>query len=155
MSFLDTLFGSPEGATSNNKAYPWIKDNYGASGAGAFNSGLGGLMGLLGLGGDPNASSAALDNYWKSSGGDFQLNQGVNAINSNMYSRGLGQSGAAMKGLEGYRSGLASTKLNEIMQNYLGVANLGLGAGGLVANAGQQEKKSGATPGLASLLAFI
>jgi hypothetical protein len=108
-------------------------------------------------------SKAALDNFWKSTGGDFLLKQGTDQINANMYSRGLGKSGADMKGLENYRSGLASTKLNDLLQNYFGLAKLGLGAGSLVTDAGQYSKGTGATQGslgsimqgIGALAAFI
>lgn len=158
MSFLT---GKPQKQTSEsgNTAYPWIQQNYGSGGASAFNGGMGAIQSILGLGGSGGAG--ALDNWWNSSGGNFLLDQGVDSINSNFYSRGLGQSGAAMKALEGYRSGLASTKLNEVMQNYFGFANLGLDAGKLVGGAGSYSKGSGSggTQGLGSLigaaLAFI
>jgi hypothetical protein len=107
------------------------------------------------------ASKAALDNFWKSTGGDFLLKQGTDQINANMYSRGLGNPGADMKGLEDYRQGLASTKLNDLLQNYFGLAKLGLGAGSLVTDAGQYSKgKSSSDTGnlgktLGGLLAFI
>lgn len=141
MGIFQSIFGgSKSKSESGNHAFPWIQDNYGAGGAGAFNGGLGGIEGLLGLGGNPAASKAAVDSFWKSTGGDFLLNQGTDQINANMYSRGLGKSGADMKGLENYRSGLASSKLNDLMQNYFGLAKLGLGAGSLVSDAGQYSK---------------
>lgn len=141
MSFLSSIFGgSKQSQTSGNNAYPWIKSTFGPGAGSAFNSGTSGIQGLLGLpGGDPQA----LQKYWNGSGGQFMLNQGTDAINSNMYARGLGKSGADIKGLEDYRSGLASTKMNEVMQNYLGLAKLGLGAGSLVSDAGQFSKGGG------------
>jgi hypothetical protein len=102
-----------------------------------------------------------LQKFWNGTGGQFLLNQGTNSINSNMYARGLGNSGAAMKSLEGYRQNLASTKLNDLMQNYMGLAKLGLGAGSLVSDAGQYSKSKGteqtgnAGSSLGALLAFI
>jgi hypothetical protein len=156
--FQGIFGGSKSSSSSGNKAYPWIQDNYGASGASAFNGGTSALEGLLGLGGgDPQA----LQKFWNSTGGQFLLNQGTNSINSNMYARGLGNSGAAMKSLEGYRQNLASTKLNDLMQNYMGLAKLGLGAGSLVSDAGQYSKSKGteqtgnAGSSLGALLAFI
>lgn len=161
---MNTIFGGSkqkQTSESGNTAYPWLQQNYGATGASAFNGGLGGAMGILGIGGDPASSQAALDNFWKSSGGDFLLHQGIEGVNNNMYARGLGLSGADMKGLEDYRSGLASTKLQDILNDYLGVSKLGLGAGDLIANAGQFSKgqsSGNSSQGIAStigaLLAF-
>lgn len=97
--------------------------------------------GAGGAGGAPGADP--LSTFFNSAGGQFQLNQGVNAVNANMASRGLLDSGADMKGLENYRQGLASTYL----QNYIGdlgnFAKLGLGGGSLVTDAGQQSSGSG------------
>src|ERR1051325_5824533 len=138
-----TLFGgssSKSKSESGNLAYPWAMQNFGSSSAGAFNGGLGAIASILGLGGDPGAGKAALDNWWNSSGGKFLLDQGTDAINSNFYARGLGQSGAAMKALEGYRQNLADTKLNEVLQNMFGLSKLGLGGAGLVTDAGQYSK---------------
>jgi hypothetical protein len=157
------LFGGStqkQKSESGNTAYPWLQDNFGDTSASAYNGGLGQVMGILGMGGgDPQA----LQKYWNSSGGQFQLDQGTDAINSNFAARGLGQSGAAMKALEGYRSNLASTKLDDIINNFLGVSKVGLGGADLIANAGQYSKgtstgssdtgNAGST--LGALLAFI
>lgn len=137
-----TIFGGKkEKSQSGNHAYDWIKSNYG-SWAGTGTQGVNMLGNVLGLGGS-GASSQALDDYWKSSGGDFLLNQGVDAINSNMYARGLGNSGAAMKGLEEFRSDLSSTKLDNYLGQLNDLAKLSLGAGGLIGDAGQFSKGSG------------
>lgn len=145
---MKDVFGGSD-SKSGNHAYDFLKANYGQSGANAFNSGTSAIEGLLGLsGGDPQA----LQKFWNGTGGQFLLNQGTNAINSNFYARGLGKSGAAMKALENYRSGLASTKLNELMQNYFGLSKLGLGAGDLLAQAGQYSKGQQSSGGLGSFL---
>lgn len=113
----------------------------------------GGTPGAPGAGAGAS-SGDALSNYFNSAGGQFQLNQGANAINSNMASRGLLNSGADMKGLENYRQGLASTYL----QNYIGdlsnYSQLGLGGGNLVTGAGQQYSSQGSsnTNGLGNFL---
>lgn len=163
---IRTVFGgskSKSKSESGNNAYPWAMQNFGSSSAGAYNGGLGALAGILGVGGDPNSGKAALDNFFHSSGGDFLLNQGVNAVNSNMYSRGLGLSGADIKGLEDYRQNLASTKLQDFIGNLNDYSKLGLGGGSLVTDAGQYSKGSGSgteSSGglgkfLGSMLAFI
>ena len=140
MGIFQSIFGgskSKSSSESGNKAYPWISQTFEPGAASAFNGGTSALEGILGLGGgDPQA----LQKFWNGTGGQFLLNQGVNQVNSNMYARGLGQSGADMKGLETFRQGLASSKLNDLMQNYMGLAKLGLGAGGLVSDAGQYSK---------------
>lgn len=147
-SVIRTVFGgssSKNKSQSNNQAYPWAQQAFGGSSANAFNGGLGSLAGILGVGGDPNSGSTALNNFFDSSGGNFLLNQGTDAVNSNMYARGLGTSGADMKGLEDYRQGLASTKLQDYIGDLNNYAKLGLGGGSLVTDAGQQSSSSGSS----------
>jgi hypothetical protein len=164
MSFLT---GSPGKSTSvsdtqsGNKAYPWIQQNFGASGAGAFNQGTSAISSLLGLGGDPAASKAALNNWWNSAGGQFQLGEGLDALTNKYSSMGLYNSGAAAKAMEKYRQGLASTYLQQYLGNLGDLSKLGLGAGGLVTQAGQystghsESKSTGQTEGLGGLLGSL
>jgi hypothetical protein len=143
------LFGSPgkEKTESGNHAWPAISDAF--SPALGYVTGSGDMMSnLLGLGGGA-AQTEGLKNYANSGGMQFLLDEGTDSINSNMYARGLGQSGAAMKGLEKYRSGLASTYLDNYMKHLQGLGQLGLGAGGVMSDAGQWSKgdKTGAKKG--------
>lgn len=153
MSFLTGKAGKSE-SESGNYAYPWIKSTYGPAGGNAFNFGTSTIQSILG--GGPGGD-AALDNWWNSSGGKFLLDQGLDTVTNKYASLGLSKSGAAMKGIEDYRSGLASTKLGEAMQQYFGLANLGLGAGNLISGAGQysKSKSTGATQGLAGLIGSL
>ena len=141
--------GGGQKTESGNKAYGFIKDTYAPmaqKGVGGFNA-FGDILGL----GAPGAGAEALDNYWNSSGGQFLLDQGLDGLTSRYASQGLSRSGAAMKGMEQYRQGLASTKLD----NYLGhlgqYSQLGLGAGGLITSAGQYSKGK-QTKGIGGLL---
>lgn len=81
------------------------------------------------LGGGPNG-------FADSGGYNFLLNKGTQDVNSNMASRGLLNSGADMKGLEDYRGGLAQTYLNNYMNQVNNMGQLGIGAGGVLANSG-------------------
>jgi hypothetical protein len=94
--------------------------------------------------------------YANSGGFNFLLNQGTDAVNSNMASRGLLNSGADIKGLEDYRSGLASTYLDQYMNHLNQMGQLGIGAGGVLADSGRvaQENSSskGAKKGIAGTL---
>lgn len=74
-----------------------------------------------------------------SGGFKFLMNQGTQDVNSNMASRGLLNSGADMKGLEDYRSGQAQTFLNNYLNQVNNMGQLGLGAGGVLANSGDQS----------------
>jgi len=75
--------------------------------------------GLLGVGGDPAASAAALDTYRSSTGYQDLLNTGLGSVNSNAYARGMGDSGATLKALQ--TKGMALADQNQ--QQYLGNLN--------------------------------
>ena len=139
MGLKSTLFGHPSkgssSSVSGNSAYPAISSAF-TPALGYLTQG-GSMMGnLLGLNGG-QAQTQGLQNWANSGGYNFLMNQGIDTVNSNMYSRGLGASGADMKALENYRSGLASTYLNQYMNNLLDFSKLGLGAGGVMSDAGR------------------
>lgn len=79
----------------------------------------------------PNQNNPAFQNYLNSTGYQFQLGQGENAITGNAASKGLLSSGATGKALTQFGQNLASTSFN----NYLG--QLG-GLAGLQGNQAQQ-----------------
>jgi hypothetical protein len=130
----DTLFGSPgkEKSKSGNKAWEDIQ--------GAFKPALGYVTNAGGSMWDMLKGGPA--GFADSGGFKHLLEQGTNAVNSNFYARGLGQSGAAMKGLEKYRYGLASTYLSQYMDQLNNLGKLGIGAGGVMSSAGQYSKGS-------------
>lgn len=103
---------------------------------------MGQAANILGLGGG-EAQDEALGNWYDSSGGKFLLNQGLDDVDAMYRSRGLGQSGATMKAMENYRSGLASTKLNEYLGNLNQLSGLSLGAGNLIGSLGQTDTEKG------------
>ena len=69
-------------------------------------------------------------------GYQFQLDRGLEAINSNAYARGLGQSGATYKALQQFGDGLAQNYYQQYLSNTMAVANQGYGAAGAIAGAG-------------------
>ncbi len=87
---------------------------------------------LLGLpGGDGSNAAATLA---ATPGYQFQLNQGVQAVNANAYARGMGNSGAAMKALQDRGNGLAHQNYNNYVNQVGSVADRGVSAmNGLVA----------------------
>jgi hypothetical protein len=143
----DLFGGGGSESKSENLAYPWIKDNFGSTSSGAYNMGLGNIGSIL------SGNSQALDNFWENGGGSFLMEKGTDDITAKMAKLGLTKSGATVKGLEDYRQGLASTKLGELLGHFGNLAQLGLGGGNLVANAGQVSSgTSGGGGGLGSLL---
>src|SRR5690242_2546451 len=110
---MQDLFGGSS-SSSKNRAYGDINNAYLPS-INQFGQTYNALGNILGVNGSP-AQSQGLQNYWNSAGGQFQLGQGLDALTSKYASMGLLKSGSAMKAMEQYRQGLASTYLN----NYLG-----------------------------------
>lgn len=145
--------GGGGGGKSGNHAWDEIKDTYypmAQKGVGGYNA-LGNLLGLGGSG----AHSQAINDYWNSTGGKFQLEQGLDAVTSKMSAAGLRQSGAYGKAMEQYRQGLASTYADNFLGKLLQYSQLGLGAGNLMANAGQYSKGQGAGGGLGGILGGV
>ena len=90
---------------------------------------------LLGLSPVTDQTKQAFNNYLGSTGYQFQLNQGQNAIASSAAMKGLLNSGGTAKALEQYGQNLASTTFN----NYLNqVGQTGINAQN-VAGLGQTE----------------
>jgi hypothetical protein len=95
------------------------------------------LQGFLGLGGDPAASQAALNNYLNSTGYQFNLQQGEQAAEQNAASSGMLNSGATLKALDAYGTGLADQYGQQYEQNLQGVVNTGEGAANALSGQGQ------------------
>lgn len=115
-----------------------LNEGLAADGAYAQAIGPGGLYGaLLGLGGDTEAAQQAFDNYRDSTGYQFRLDQGLGAITGGAASRGLLNSGATARALQGYGQNLASQEFG----NYLGQIQTYAGGLGdyLTALQGQQQ----------------
>lgn len=91
----------------------------------------------------PSQNNPAYQNYLNSTGYNFQLQQGSNAITGNSASKGLLDSGATAKALTGYGQNLASTTFGNYLGQLGGLAGLqgqqvgqGLTATGQVGQAG-------------------
>lgn len=142
----DTIFG----AKSKEKSESGNLNNDLLTGAMSpalgYLTGGGNLLGnMLGVGGAP-AQTDALNNYAKSGGMDFLMQQGQKAITSSKAASGLLNSGSYGTALEKYGQGLASTYLNQYMSQLLDFSKLGLGAGGILASSGAYSKGSGTGP---------
>lgn len=92
---------------------------------------------LLGLGGDAGAAKNAFDKYLGSTGYQFQLGQGVNAITGNRAASGTLDSGGTLKSLNAYGQGIASNYFQSYLNNLSGVAGTGLTGASALAGVGQ------------------
>src|ERR1700761_1711170 len=105
---------SQSASQSSNQAYPMLSQALGGqttNGTGASNA----LAALLGVGGNPAAQQQAFQNWQNSTGYNFGLNQGTQAITQNAAASGLLDSGATGKALQTYGTNYANTQY----QNYL------------------------------------
>jgi hypothetical protein len=153
MSTKSTIFGKkpkPETSESGNHAYNDISSAF-SPGFNYFSQGGNMVGNLLGVNGGP-AQTAGLENFANSGGMDFLREQGTKAITSSKAAQGLLNSGSYGTALEKYGQGLASTYLNQYMDNLMKYSNLGLQSGMLVSDAGKYSKGTGATAGKPGLL---
>jgi hypothetical protein len=82
------------------------------------------------------AANSAFDTFRGSTGYQFRLSEGLDAVNSNWFGAGLGQSGAALKALNEYGQNFASNEFGNYM-GYLGQQQgTGLQAAGAQAGVG-------------------
>jgi hypothetical protein len=95
------------------------------------------LQGFLGLGGDPAATQKAFQNYLNSTGYQFNLDQGLDAVNQSKAAAGLLRSGSAVKALDAYGTGLADQYGQQYVGNLQNEVSTGQSAASGLAGAGQ------------------
>jgi len=95
------------------------------------------LNGFLGLGGDPTATQTAFQNYLNSTGYQFNLNQGLNAVNQSKAAAGLLRSGSTLTALDNYGTGLADQYGQQYVGNLQNEVSTGASAASGLAGAGQ------------------
>lgn len=91
------------------------------------------IAGLLGTGGDAQASNVAFDTFKNSTGYQTNLREGLNATVANNAARGTFQSGATAKALQDRGVNLNSAYLQQFLQNLSGQSNTGTAAKGAIA----------------------
>jgi len=103
---------------------------YVQGGLGAYST----LNSLLGVGGNSQTMQDTLSNL---PGYQFTLNQGLKSVQNSAAARGLGDSGAALKGAANYATGLAQSNFGNYASLLQGSANTGMSAGSAIAGVGQ------------------
>lgn len=99
---------------------------------------------LLGLGGNTQAANTAFQNYLKSTGYQFNLDSGNNAIESTAGAKGLLNSGGTAKALIKYGQNLGSNYFNNYLTNLNNVGASGYNAVTAAGNAGTGAGSSAA-----------
>lgn len=121
-----------------NNYWPQAQEDFGGVAQQAGTAGNA-LSALLGLGGDPTAQQGAFNTWKDSTGYQFGLDQGTNAITGSAAAKGLLNSGSTAKALNQFGQDYASTKFNDYLTQLLNLGNQGLQAGQLLGNVGQES----------------
>lgn len=94
------------------------------------------MAALLGVGGNSTAAQNAFTKYLGSTGYNFQLGQGLNAVNNNYATHGALDSGASLKALNDYAQGQASNAFQNYFGNLGTLSGTGLSATNALAGVG-------------------
>lgn len=144
---MSKLFGgSKSKSTSDNKAFGQIQGQFGP--VGDFTKSSGDAISAL-LGGD----STGFDKFKAATGYDAMAEQGSRGITGNAAAKGVLRSGGLAKGLQTFGTNLQNQFADSYMGRLLGLGQMGLGAGGLLANAGQTSTSTQKSkPGLGGFI---
>jgi hypothetical protein len=145
---MSSIFGgSQQQSSSSNQAYPMLSNALGGqvSNGGAASNQISSMLGLNGTQGQ----NQAFQNWQDSTGYQFGLNQGSQAITGNAAATGLLNSGATAKALNTYGQNYANTQYGNYNNQLQGLVSGGNQAAGTIAQAGQQSNSSGSSsPGI-------
>jgi len=122
-------------STSNNKAYESINSSFSPM-FGAASSATNDMQRLLG------GDSSGFDAYKKATGFDAFAEQGSRGILGAGAAKGLLRSGASGKALQSFGQTVENQFAGDYMQRLLGVGGMGMQAGQLVTQAGQQSEST-------------
>lgn len=142
MSFLKPTPATSSSANTNNDL---IKSTYG----GSMNQGTGAMSNLSALltgTGNTAGANAGYDNYLQKAGFAPAMRQLSQSVTGQGAASGILNSGSTAKALQTRGAELNNNFYNNYLQQLAGLSGMGLQAGGLVANAGQQSKSNGGGP---------
>jgi hypothetical protein len=137
---MGNLLGSNSSQSSSNQNYGNASSNLGST-VGQTGDAASAISALLGNGGTA-AQQAGFNNYKNSSGYNFALQQGENAITGSAAAKGLLNSGSTLKALSNYGQNTANNFLQQYIQNQSGLAGLGIQANNSINGAGQTSNGS-------------
>ena len=89
-----------------------------------------------------NPAQQAFDQYRNSTGYDFRVKQGMDAVNSGYAGRGAIKSGAALKAVNDYGQGMASQEFGNYLNALGNQQALGMSAGSALTGVGQNYANS-------------
>lgn len=100
------------------------------------------IKGMLGIGGDPAAQAGAFNQFKNSTGFQSAMDAGTQAIGNSQAAKGMFQSGATGKKLASFGQGLGQQYLGSYMDKLFNLGQMGIGAGGILAQSGQTSQAS-------------
>jgi hypothetical protein len=98
-----------------NDLMPWVGSG------GLANTASADLLGLNG----PEAATAAMGNFRTSPGYQFQMDQGLRAVDAGAAAKGLLRSGSTLKAEQAFGAGLADSDFQQYYKNLMGLSTLG------------------------------
>lgn len=140
---MGSIFGGSKSKTEN-QAYGAIKDSFSP----LFKYGGEGAMGMSALLGGDNTG---FNKYKDAIGYDWEQQRGGDNVMSKFAKVGGLDSGATLKGLASFQSGLDNQYANSYLDKLLGLSTVGTSAGQLVTQAGQKSTSS-SSPGLGGMI---
>lgn len=126
------LFGGSK-SKSYNQAFETLNTALSPT-LGNIQEGFGGLSALL------RGDSSGFDNFKKATGFDGLIEEGSRGITGNAAAGGMLRSGGTQKALSNYAGTMQNQYADKYMENLYKQIQGGLGAGGLLAQAGQVSK---------------
>lgn len=142
MGFLKPKAAKQSSENVNNSLITSTYGNQLAQGTNANNY----LSALLTGTGNTEAANSAYQSYLNNAGYQSAMRQLSQGITGQGAASGLLNSGATAKALQSQGAALNQQYYNNYLQQLTGLSNLGLQAGGLIANTGQKSSSTGGSP---------
>lgn len=147
--------GGSSKSSSGNQAFPYLQGALGGTvgQGGAAGSQIADMLGLNG-----GASQSQGFNNWKNSTGyQFGMDQGMQAITGGAASKGLLNSGSTAKALNTYGQNYADSKYGDYMSQLQGLLGAGNQSAGIIGDAGKvtASTQSPTSGGLGGMLGTL
>lgn len=129
-------------SNSSNQAYGFLQNSLGDL-VGSAGQGTSAINSLLGLGGDSGEQMDAFNRYKEGAGYNFAFDEGQRAITGNMASKGLLNSGSALKALTSFGQNIGNQYFNQYLDRLFQSSNQGFNAAQILSGAGGTSSSTG------------
>lgn len=154
-----TIFGgSSQSSQSNshNQAYPYLQGALGGTiGQGTqAGSTIADMLGLNGAAGQ----SQGFNNFRNSTGYQFGMDQGMQAITGSAATKGLLNSGGTLKAMNAFGQDYASSKYGDYMSQLQNLLGSGLTGAGILSGAGNvsnSQSEGSSSPGMGGFIGSL